>query len=112
MTALDPIATTALRVALLAQHASPQFARALDKAIGAVEGGQPFVFDGRTLIMASQSNPSRSHTTDGAACSCEGARHAWCYHRSLWSLLVLHSALTDPHGLLAPADAELELEAA
>lgn len=112
MLTLDPIATTALRVALLAQHPSPQFARALDKAFNAVEAGQPYVFDGRTLLMASQSNPNRSHSTDGAACTCEGARHAWCYHRSPWSLLVLHSALTDPHGLLAPAEAELELEAA
>jgi hypothetical protein len=93
----------ALRLALVLHHDAPAFTRALDKFIG-VAGSTPFLFDGRTLAIASQSESGTTILTDGAACTCRGASHAFCYHRAGWALLRALDAVCDPFAPFAPAE--------
>jgi hypothetical protein len=107
---LDPSLVVALRLLLETQHASPQFYRALNgdgKRVGALRrllDGTSFRFDPNTRLLhiVSASDAGHVYATDGAACDCKGASHAWCWHRCAWHVVVLALALTDPHGLLAP----------
>jgi hypothetical protein len=107
---LDPSLVVALRLLLETQHPSPQFYRALNgdgKRVGALRrllDGASFRFDPNTRLLHIESASDAGHVyvTDGAACDCKGASHAWCWHRCAWHVVVLALALTDPHGLLAP----------
>lgn len=102
LTQYNPAVVAALRLALTLQHDAPQFTRALDKFI-ATAATTPFIFDGRSLAIASQSEQGKTIVTDGASCSCRGATHAHCYHRAGFHLVLLLEAASDPHGLLCGA---------
>jgi len=100
---LDPILTQTIRISLDIAHSSPQFSTALDKAVRNLPTAAAH-FDPatHTLTIGSVSEPGVLRTTDGADCDCPGGRHAHCWHRAAWSLIVALEAIRDPFALLTP----------
>ena len=97
---LDLVRAQPLRLALEMQHTGDSYTRALAKALRILaEERTPFLFDGRTLTIASQSSPGAMQTTDGDGCSCKGAVRAVCWHRAAFDLLFMTDALIDRAGL-------------
>lgn len=92
----------ALAMALPA--ALPGDGKAHDAALRALtnlRAAPAIVFDGAELrvISASRRADGVWQVTDGVDCTCEGRRHAYCWHRLAFRLLTALYALRDPAAL-------------
>lgn len=104
---------TALAMALRLEHQDAAFHRALDKATDQLVQGTVYEFDGDELrvLSASRRGAGVIHVANTKACTCEGARHPWCWHRALVRLLFVHEAVKSPcrlrSAVLAQADPDI-----
>lgn len=106
-------AITALATALkLAHSMDATLHRAVDRALENLPGAS-YEFDGTELRVVSMSRRKSGmwHVTDGESCTCEGAKHTYCWHRIAFRLLLSEAVLRYPQFIrskvaeqMAPAD--------
>lgn len=95
---LTPVLLNLITAATLTNMDDESLQRCGDTLRKHLRNGVEFDFDGTELrvLSASRRMEGVCHVSDGESCTCEGARHPWCWHRLLYRVLFAQAALCGP----------------